>query len=166
MPETTPWWLLAISIISTAVVSIVGVVVPFWLEKARADREEARQQAQLRRNELAEIDRAAQDLLSMLATFKGPTLKDVEVTLTKSGVAVNAAQAGTILQSKFYAWESEVWKELSASARSEVKTLRATIERTIMPSEYHPETANPLAESMPEIADQVLTLTWSATGRE
>lgn len=166
MPEATPSWLLAISIISTAIVSIVGVIVPLWLENQKANREDERSKEELRRASLAEIDFTALEFLRILSYFRVQTMRELDAAFTKSGIAVNTAQAGSVLQSQFYAWEGKVWKELSATDKQRLKTLRRDIEGKQLPYVWGAEVANPFAPDVSNIVEEVLTITRRATGRE
>lgn len=166
MTVQTPLWLFAISIIAPAVVSIVSIFIPIWLEKQKADREDARREVERQHSEVAEIDLASIELLKILSVFRGKTIPDIAHNLEGSGIATNAARATSILLSKFYIWESKVWEKLSVTDRQSIRDMRSKIEVKEVPPHAGPHIENPFAEELPKIVEQVLLLTRRAAGRE
>lgn len=164
--DQTPSWLLAISIISTAVVSIFGVVVPIWQENARAKREHIKREEEQRRAEFAELDSTAGALLNLFSFFAAPTMRELDSAFANSGIASNTTQARSVLVSRFYTWESQVWKELSVTDKQRVKALRQKIEAIQVPYGWGSDNPNPFAAEISSIVEEVLSLTRRATERE
>jgi hypothetical protein len=114
--------------VSSAIVAIVSAWAPARLEKQKSIREEAIRKEELRLTELAEIDRAATELLRLLSVFRGQSLQDVTYNLEDSGIATRPPRACSLLQGQFYVWESKVWSKLTSTDREVIKEMRSKIE--------------------------------------
>lgn len=162
----SPSWLVLAGIVATATVSIFSVFVPYWLEHQRMVREDARRVEEGRLAQLDEIVRTALDFLNVLSFLKVQTTQELSSAVHQSNVAVNIVQAASVLQSRFYSWESKIWEKLGDEDRERVKKLRTMIEKTQVPYASSPHVPNPFASEVAGISDEVLSLNRKATGRE
>ena len=165
--DQVPGWLLIISTISAAAVSIFSVLVPVLLERDRAKREDKKQAEAINLAEIADIDRATLDILSMISVLKLEEAEQIEAALTQPETAANVVQAITTLRARFYTWEMKIWQRLDEETRERVKKLREQIENLNVDSDVKLVLVGNyfIADYVHEWTGEILSLTRIATNR-
>jgi hypothetical protein len=153
-----------ISVLATAAVSILSVLVPVALEHYRARRENAKRKEDRKLENLLSIERAAIDILDLLPYFNIDRWQTTEVegmgeTLSKAGKAVNRPHAISLLQSRFYIWEIKIWRSLDTETREQVRKLRNKIERITYDDGNAGIDPKDIPNEVPKVAEEVLTIT-------
>jgi hypothetical protein len=134
-----------VSVIVTGVVAIVSVLVPFIIEWRKSKQEKIAA-------EMERIDKSMLELLGELSNFRHWVMDDIEMSARRP-----IQQVFTDLQVKHYAWERAVWSRLNADDRGRVIELRQRFEKVHVPDE--------LAKDVANLANEILSLTYSATRR-
>jgi hypothetical protein len=134
-----------VSVVATALVSILSVFVPVLVDWWKAKRQEKAAQAE-------ETDKAALGLLANLAPFRHAVYNDIGFSAERDPVKLHSD-----LQVSHYAWERAVWPRLDDKDRDRVRKLRETFETVRDPSEY--------TRRMQELSDEILAVTYIASRR-
>ena len=150
-----------VSVLVTGAVSIFSGFVPAFLDGRKARREERRYQQDKVATENASIDQATLGLLDYLTKFR---YRDSGNILRAFDGVHNILTVVSNLQSRYYTWESSVWAKLDSSSQQRVKLLREEFENLPLPTATDSK-ENPIADKLPALSDEILSLTRIAARR-
>jgi hypothetical protein len=159
-------WLTIISVLSAAVVSVVSVFVPVWLEKQKSMRDEEKGKIEAIQAEIAEIQQATSDLLEVLAMFRFSGERDLTDPFKDSSRFGSSAQAASTLQHLFYLWEMKVWGRIDNDTQAAVEMLRKTIEDFDVPYKFRGDELGRIAFELPKLSSQIINISRKATIRQ